>query len=64
MKSLILLSIIGGISLGALPDIVRFICSKKQIQIIEVEPFWKVNGSYARDGEIFEVFYPPLDKME
>jgi hypothetical protein len=59
MKGLFVLAILGGVFLGALPEI---FAPKKQ-QILNVEPFWKVNGRYTNDGEIFEVFYPPLDKL-
>lgn len=60
MKGLIVLSVFGGIFLGALPDIF----APKKLQILGVEPFWKVNGSYTNDGEVFEVFYPPLDSLK
>ena len=59
MKGLVALSVLGGIFLGALPEIF----APKKPQILDVESFWKVNGSYTRDGEIFEVFDPPLDKL-
>lgn len=59
MKTLIFLSIILGATWGAAP----WIFAPKEPQVLEVEPFWKVNGAYVAEGEIYEVFYPPLDKL-
>jgi hypothetical protein len=59
MKGFFILAILGGVFLGALPKIF----APKSPQILDIEPFWKVNGGYTNDGEIFEVFYPPLDKL-
>jgi hypothetical protein len=36
---------------------------RKPPQILEVEEFWRVNGAYTNDGEVFEVFYPPLNSL-
>lgn len=59
MKGLVLIAILGGVFLGALPEIF----APKDPRVLSVEPFWKVNGQYTNDGEIFEVFDPPLDKL-
>lgn len=57
MKILALTGIILGILLAAG-------CEKlfglKEPQALELDTFWKVNGSYANEGEIYELFYPPL----
>jgi hypothetical protein len=62
MKALVLIGIFAGIVLCASPEIIKWLFSPNP-QILEVEPFWKVNGSYANEGEIFEVFDPPLDRL-
>lgn len=60
MKILSLTGIIFGILLAAG-------CEKlfglKVVRTLEPDTFWKVNGSYINDGEIYETFYPPLDRL-
>ncbi len=58
MKILVLLSIVLGILLGMLPDFLF------KPETIKVDEFWKINGTYTKDGELFEVFYPPLDSLK
>ena len=62
MKSFVLIGILAGIALCASPEIIKWLFSPK-IEILEPDTFWKVNGSYANEGEIYEVFYPPLGKI-
>lgn len=57
MKALVLLSVLAGIAIGALPEILT-----REPKIIRADEFWRVNGTYTNEGELFEVFYPPLEK--
>lgn len=57
MKTLV--CVILGVGLG-----IFFSLPEKEISPIEVDEFWRVNGTYANDGEMFEVFYPPLDNLK
>jgi len=52
-------SIVFGVCLGIAPEFLP----RKQPQILQVDEFWRVNGTYVNDGEVYEVFYPPLPKM-
>lgn len=63
MKTLFLIGTLAGIALCASPEIIKWLFSPK-VEILEPDAFWKVNGSYANEGEIYEVFYPPLDSLK
>lgn len=61
MKVLTLIGIILGILLTAGCE---KLFGSKVVQTLEPDSFWKVNGSYANEGEIYETFYPPLESLE
>jgi len=64
MFRFILFSTIMGILVGMSPEMIQFFRKPKTIQIVEVEPFWEVNGTVQNEEELFETFYPPLTPLK
>jgi hypothetical protein len=57
MKTLFIFSFLIGAPIGIFLGM-----PPKEPKIIRADEFWRVNGTCTNEGELFEVFYPPLEK--